>query len=278
MTERAPAALTAAAVAIVVDAAAKSRTVIVEHGLAAAAVGDDAELEGIAARRPEGWLRTVDGDVETATGRPVALLDPMLPHQHRAPTVTRMFHLQRSSELQHLPNGFYAPLEAAWPADEPWLERDASMLVSSQGGVTPAHADRHHNLLVQVSGSKQLGVAVPGSREHAATVARSCPSLRVATMPSEAKVIELHAGQALYLPPYTIHWVRSTERSIALTCGWSSAETLRMGEVLAANATLLRLGIPARPYGSRGEAAAMRAASLARRLRNAGRGRVSARS
>ena len=42
------------------------------------------------------------------------------------------------------------------PSDDPWRETDASMLVGSPGAVSSAHSDRHHNLLVEVCGTKRI--------------------------------------------------------------------------------------------------------------------------
>jgi hypothetical protein len=262
-------ALDSTALSHVVDAAAAGRAVVVDHSVDATAFNDDRQIESIAAGRPEGWLCTASADIAPLPGSALQLLQPGLPSAHRDPVITRLLHLQRSPQLEWLTNSLYDPLEAAWPAVEPWSERDASMLVGSPDAMTSAHSDRHHNLLVELVGSKHFVIAEPGTPGHAEAVARSFPDLTVAEMPAGARSFDLHAGQAVYLPPYTVHWVRSTGRTVALTCGWRSPATERAGEVYAAYATLLRLRVRPRPPGTRLDGVAVSLARLARGVRSA---------
>lgn len=262
-------ALDAAAVAAVVRAAVERRAVVVPHGLTADAVGDNATLRKLASSLPQSWWKACDGAVDEVATAPPGDKAQLLPGDDDGSIVTRLYHLQNLPTMRPLINSVYDEIEKAWPADEPWLRRDAGFFLSSAGAVTSAHADRHHNLLVQLSGSKEIGIAVPGSRAHATAIARSTPSLACCTMPPEVEVIQLPAGSALYLPPFSVHWVRSTEESLALSCGWNSAATERMGEVHEANGALLRLGLPVQPVGRRGDDLKVRTVSMARRLRPA---------
>jgi hypothetical protein len=262
-------ALTAEAVSAVAQAASCGEVAVVEHGLPAELLGDDSELERLAARLPEGWILARDGEVPEVSGVRPTELGPVLPHHRETPVITRLYHVQRDPHLRELVGTVYDPLEAAWSEDEPWLERDAGFFLTRNGGTTTAHADRHHNLLLQLSGSKTVGLAVPGSADHARAVAASYPSLVVSRMPEPVRVVELRAGSALYMPPYTVHWVRSEGRSAALSCGWSSASTINAARVHGINAKLLRLGVPPAPVGSHRGAAAVRAAGAVRRLRRA---------
>ncbi len=262
-----PPALDAASVAAVVRAAAEGRAVVVPHGLQADAVGDNAALREIAASLPQSWWRACDGAVDEIATAPPRQKQRLLPGDDDGSIVTRLYHLQRLPSMRPLINSVYDELEKAWPSTEPWLRRDAGFFLSSAGAVTSAHADRHHNLLLQLSGSKEIGLGLPGSRAHAAAIARSTPSLACCTMPPGAEVIRLPAGSALYMPPFTVHWVRSTEESLALSCGWNSAATERMGEVHEANGALMRLGLPAQPVGHRSDDLKVRTVSVARRLR-----------
>jgi len=177
-------------------------------------VPDDAGLHRIAASLPKTWWCANEGAVDEVTCDAPVQLAPALPGDEAGTIVTRLYHMNQIAELQPLTDSVYDDLERAWPADEPWQRRDAGFFLTSEGAVTSAHADRHHNLLLQLTGSKEIGVAVPGSREHAAIVAKSMPNLRCADMPSDAETFHLSAGSALYLPPYSIHWVRSTEGSV----------------------------------------------------------------
>jgi hypothetical protein len=267
-TTRVP-ALDDAAVAEVIRAAAARQSVIVAHGLSPDAAGDDAALHELATSLPTSWWCSCVGDVEPETTLCAAEVAPTLPSDGDESVVTRLYHLQRMPAVGDLISSVYDQIERAWPASEPWLARDAGLFLSSPGAVTSAHADRHHNLLVQLEGSKEIGVALPGSQAHAEIVASSVPSLRCPQMPPGAKTYQLEPGTAMYLPPYSVHWVRSTERSVALSLAWSSAATVRAGEVHAANAVFQRrLKVPARPVGSRGDEAKVRVMAAANRVRS----------
>jgi hypothetical protein len=265
-------ALSAEALRDVVNAASRGATVVVPHDLRRDVLSDDSELSRLAASLPKGWIRGVDGTCDPTSGRQPAELGVVLPYERDEATVTRLYHLQHAPEFRELTNSVYDPLEQQWPRhEEPWLERDAGIFVTSDTAVTPAHADRHHNLLLQLSGSKDIAVCVPGSRAHADAVARSLPSLHVDEMPEGTEVVALEPGSALYMPPYTLHWVRSKGRSVALSCGWSSAATVRAGQVHAANARLRRLRVPAQPVGCRTDGVKLRAVAAAQGLRSAAR-------
>lgn len=259
-------ALDAAAVAAVVEAARAGRQALVEHSVPPTVLGTDGEIRARAALLPKGWIRGIDGAVGV-TSAYGAELGAVLPADRSAPTVTRLYHVQRSPDLRPLTDSVYDPLEAAWSREEPWVERDAGFFLSTEGAVTPAHADRHHNLLLQLSGSKTVGICLPGTRAHARAVARSVPSLRVEQMPPGSTEIVLEAGHALYLPPYSLHWVRSTERSVALSCGWSSAATLRAGRVHVANGALLHRRVPVSVPGGWSDPLRLAALRIAERRR-----------
>jgi len=259
-------ALDEQAVATVVSAASQGRIAIVEHRFPADAVGDAAAVKELSVGMPTGWIRGVDGAVDPVSRSRPAELGAVLPVDRDAPTVTRIYHVQHT--VRSLTDAVFDGLEDAWPDGERWIDRDAGFFVSSAGAVTPAHADRHHNVLLQLSGAKEIAVCVPGSSAHAAAIARSVPSFHVDEMPSGTEVVRLDAGAALYMPPYTVHWVRSTEDSVALSCGWSSDATVRAGEVHVANATLRRFGLSAQPVGSRHETARLRTAACSRRIRS----------
>lgn len=251
---------------LILDAARDERVVVVPHAISSDAVGDDASLEDFAAGMPQAWTRGIDGAADTITTSAPAELGPVLPGSRDSATVTRLYHVQRSAQVRDLTDSVFDPLEARWSSDDPWLERDAGFFLTSVGAVTPAHADQHHNLLVQIRGVKEIGACPPGSRAHAATVARSHPRLYVDVMPAETQVIELPAGSAIYMPPYTLHWVRSLDASVALSCGWSTPRTVQAGRVHAANADMLRLRLPTTPVGARTDSVKVKAHAAARRL------------
>jgi hypothetical protein len=255
----------------VVRAGRRRQAVLVPHLLAQESAPDATDLRRITASLPKSWWSVADGDVDTVTGTGPVERAQSLPGDGVGKLVTRLFHMQQLAELKPLTELVRNVLEPAWSADEPWLRWDAGLILTTEGAVTSSHADRHHTFLLQLTGEKEVGVAVPGSREHAAVIARSMPSLRCAAMPPGVQAFRLAAGSALYLPPYSVHWSRSFEDSIALSCGWTSTATVRTGEVHQANAALLRLKVPPRPVGRRSDGLKVAALAAYRRVRPSGR-------
>ena len=258
-------ALEADAIEAVITAALECRGVVVSHSLPPDSAPTDAELDDLAERSPALWVRTVDGDISHLNGQPPAKLETILPHHLSEPTVSRIYHLQRSPRFRSLTDAVFDPLEALWPASEPWLERDAGFFISSRDAFTPAHSDRHHNLLVQLSGTKRVSFVRPGSTGHAKAIASS-PTMWIDGEAADAETVDLTPGNALYLPPFSIHWVHNYERTVAVSCAWRSPATVRAGELYAANAALARAGIPVRPLGGRTDGARLKAASAVRRI------------
>jgi hypothetical protein len=257
-----------AAAEAVALAAGEGRAVVVPHQAPADAVPDAATLRDIAATLPPSWWRAVRGAQENVTCLPPTELAHAMPGDAPEAIVTRLYHMQEIPQFRAFIGSVYDEIEGVWPANDPWERRDAGFFLSSEGAVTASHADGHHNLLLQIAGSKEVAVATPGGRDHARIVARSMPSLRCDDMPPGAEVFRLEAGSALYIPAFSVHWVRSAEGSVALSCGWRTAGTDRAREVHAANSSLLRLKLPVQPVGRRTDATKVRAVNLARRLRN----------
>jgi hypothetical protein len=137
---------------------------------------------------------------------------------------------------------------AAWV----WM----SVFMGSPGAVVPVHLDRHHNVLVQVSGSKRLSVgafADPAVQRRQVERHFSGSEKHPAELPAATQTFHLQAGGALYIPPYTFHWVEGgPDVSIAMSCGFSTAGTERAELVHACNAKLRRLHLPASPPGRSG--------------------------
>jgi hypothetical protein len=91
------------------------------------------------------------------------------------------------------------------------------------------------------------------------------------------QVFELGPGDGLYLPPYTVHWVRcGPEASTALSASFSTIDSDRAELVHLANRHLRRLHVRPRgpgvsPVADRAKAAAVTAARRIRRPRDRGR-------
>jgi hypothetical protein len=132
-------------------------------------------------------------------------------------------------------------------------KRTANVFLGAPGAIVPAHFDRHHNVLLQVRGTKTLTVGwfADAARTRRETEREFDQGHHgIADLPPETVTFELGPGDGVYIPAYAFHWVvGGPEVSVALSCGWSTATTQRAEEVHQANARLRRLGIPTRPPG-----------------------------
>lgn len=158
---------------------------------------------------------------------------------------------------------------------------DALIFLASPHAVVPAHLDRHHNLLMQVAGTKDLTIGTfsdADEQRRQVEVNFATRAMTATALPVALETFRLEPGDGLYIPPYTFHWVQGgVDVSVAFSCGFSTAESDRTALVHACNARLRRLGLPTRPPGrsprrDRAKAALM---GRARRLRQRARGRDS---
>ena len=148
------------------------------------------------------------------------------------------------------------------------------MFVGSPWSVVPAHVDRHHNVLLQVAGTKELTVGwFDDPAEHAeALEARFTDRPNPERLPPVTRTFRLGPGDGVYLPAYTFHWVEAGDTvSVALSCGFSTAATERAELVRRCNAKLRRFGLRPRPPGvsERGDRAKAALFATAKRVRGA---------
>jgi hypothetical protein len=165
----------------------------------------------------------------------------------------RLYH------LQHVP-GYRDLVMSCLDEVEPLLgargegmgKRDASLFLGSPRAVVPAHFDLHHNLLLQVEGSKELSLGTfddPRDNERELDVALS-RSRNMAVLPTSATTFHLEPGDGIYLPPWGVHWVQGgSEVSVALSCSFSTRMTERTELTRRWNSRLRQLGRSPLPPG-----------------------------
>jgi hypothetical protein len=127
---------------------------------------------------------------------------------------------------------------------------------ASAGAVTPAHPDRHHNLLLNVHGSKEVWIGHdPDARRHhvrAVDYLRR-PQNGAATLPP-ATAFVLQPGDGVYIPPYAFHWTTVLgDCATGFSIGFSTAATVRNSKVVDLDQRLRRLGLRPRPLDPRGD-------------------------
>jgi len=124
------------------------------------------------------------------------------------------------------------------------------IFAASPRAVTPAHPDRHHNLLLQLQGRKEIWLEDDlVSRGHHVRVLDylRCPPAGVAELPT-ARSFVLEPGDGVYIPPYTFHWTRLfDEPGLALSIGFSTAATVQDSRSHEFDLRLRRFGVRPRP-------------------------------
>ena len=150
---------------------------------------------------------------------------------------------------------------------------EASIIVSSPGAVVPIHLDRHHNLLLQIRGTKQVMIGRyrdPEVERRQIAQRFGEDAINATCLPDEQATFELGPGDGLYLPPYAFHSViGGSEPSVSLACGFRTLRTERTEMVYECNAALRRLGLQPRPPGrsDTGDQLKVQAFRLDRQLR-----------
>jgi quercetin dioxygenase-like cupin family protein len=145
------------------------------------------------------------------------------------------------------------------PITGPMLQLEGFIFVSSPGAVTPFHFDPEYNILCQLRGSKTMHVfpaddeeiVSPAFHEEYHSGGERSLGWRD-EFQQRARVFELTAGDAVYVPLMAPHWVKNgKEVSISFSITWRSAWSFRQADAHAFNKRLRRLGVnpvPPRPF------------------------------
>ena len=127
------------------------------------------------------------------------------------------------------------------------------VFLASPDAVTPAHPDRHHNLLLAVAGRKEVWVEDdPDLRAHHLRVVDFLdrPQDGAPFLPP-ARHFVLEPGQGVYIPPYAFHWTTVVEGpALGLSIGFSTPSTVRSSQVHDLDVRLRRRGLRPRPCGA----------------------------
>lgn len=146
-------------------------------------------------------------------------------------------------------------LEASASLEGGFVRRAAQLLVASPKAAVPAHFDRQHILLHQVTGTKEvfIGGSTSGSGldpeiESEVAVSMAHRSHNLYEMPQTATRYLLQPGTGLYIPPRNPHWVLGgTDTSVTLSCGWDTRWSDSEYLTYYWNERLRRVKVPAGP-------------------------------
>jgi hypothetical protein len=144
-------------------------------------------------------------------------------------------------------------LPVAEQADDVMGRRGANIFVASPHAVSPAHFDRHHNVLLQVEGTKEINIGVfeDPKRAQAEIEGHYGRSRNLSQLPEHVTTFRLQPGEGIYIPPYAFHWVRGgADTSVAFSCGFVSRSSERAEVVNMCNVRLRKLGLQPKPPGA----------------------------
>jgi hypothetical protein len=124
------------------------------------------------------------------------------------------------------------------------------LFAASPHSVTPAHPDRHHNLLFELRGPKQIWLEDDlASRDHHVRVLDylRCPPAGVSALPP-AQTFLLETGDGVYNPQSAFHWTQLfDEPCLAFSIGFSTASTNADSQAHELDLRLRRLHLRPRP-------------------------------
>jgi hypothetical protein len=248
------------------DAAFGVRTATFRHDLADRADLDVERLAEIVPLLPMSWVFAHVAQHSPLEGRgaePVVDCTRVPEYLRELPTSEvslRIYNLERTSEYAELTRDV-EPLvrEFVGEREGGLTSVNLGLFAASPHAVTPAHPDRHHNLLLQLRGRKQIWLEDDvRSRAHHTRVLDylRCPPAGVPSLPA-AQNLMLEPGDGVYIPPYMFHWTElSDEPGLALSIGFSTPATTRDSHAHEFDLRLhRRLHVrprPARPESPRG--------------------------
>lgn len=116
----------------------------------------------------------------------------------------------------------------------------ANLWVSSANATSPLHYDASHNVFVQVVGRKRF-LLVPPSRAHDGLALysvhhpchRASARGNVAELLESAELVDLEAGEVLYLPPFYLHQVTSLSPSCSVNMYIPAREVVKVQRIFS---------------------------------------------
>jgi hypothetical protein len=168
----------------------------------------------------------------------------------------RLYHLELLPAFAGLIRGCYleAGVHEAATLEGGVTAESSIAFIGSGGATTPLHLDHHHNLLLQITGTKVLTVAGFDTAERQRREVERAFTARGAcsTAPAWTRTYRLGPGDGVYVPPYTFHSAKvlEGETSVALSCAFSTLATERAFRVHRVNLALTRLRLRPAPAGA----------------------------
>jgi hypothetical protein len=147
-----------------------------------------------------------------------------------------------------------------------WRRRMGFVFVSSPGSVTPAHFDIEHSLCIQLRGERTLSFGdFPDDATRDDEVHRYWTGSfgRMKAMPEQSEAVPLAPGKAVYIPPWTPHWLNNGDAaSLSLTITFFDRSNENESVVQAFNEKLRKLRVEPARYGAHPRSDAVKVAIM----------------
>ena len=225
---------------------------------------------------PGEWTRIDRSDVSPLARRqPVRGTDvgAVIAELEAATSTVRLYHVELVPGYRKIGDEVLATIDGAFAGVPQPTGLNTAIFFGSPGAVVPAHIDRHHNLLLQLQGTKRVNIGkFPDADRQQREVERDfCGDESVPTeLPPLLFSEDLGPGDGVYIPPYAFHWTESSDDvSIAVSVGWRTKATDRAVRAHECNVRMRQRHLSPRPVGSAPARDRIKAvtASLARRVR-----------
>jgi hypothetical protein len=236
-----------------ITGAALAGAVRVRHSAGRFVPSDDDGIRDISRRIPYGWVDAYDN--LAAVDAPPKNATEAVSRLHRIPGVVRLQHMELVPGLrQPLARAIGDGARLLTPGE---VVRGWSSVLYIGGATSSAdlHADYHHNLFLHLRGTKRFTLSAYSDprRQQEVTARRFGAHPGLPGVPDEVVTLELQPGDGLYVPPYTLHRVESTDAvTVSIACSWSTDETNRLLALQRANGHLHRLHLRTAPPGRHG--------------------------
>ncbi|MFN2569122.1 MAG: cupin-like domain-containing protein [Candidatus Dormibacteria bacterium] len=206
-------------------------------------------LAGTARRLPPSWVNCYGGGDRTPGSYPTP--SEVLGGLERGGPSVRLFHLEHVPGFRALLGSVIADLDSTvgFPGRSPG---DGVAFVSPPGMTGPMHCDHHHNLLLQVQGTKEVTLGYFDDPSVAQRQVERSLGERQGQLPPTSRTtrVLLRPGDGVYIPPFTFHAVSVLDDiSVALSCAVSTPETRRDVLVHSLNHHLRGWRLPATAPG-----------------------------
>jgi hypothetical protein len=170
----------------------------------------------------------------------------------------RAYNLEHTTEFRPLVDQLEQSVRGfVGEAEGGFVEMNLAVFCASSGAVTPAHPDRHHNLLLNIAGRKEVWVEddPDANAQHLRAVDYFRFPQRGAPVLPPATRFVVGPGEGVYIPPYAFHWTTVLDdHGTGFSVGFSTRASVRNSDVVDFDQRLRRLHLRPRPLDTRGDA------------------------